>query len=235
MRAWQVDVTADVELTCLRLDARAFGELLPLVQHSLARELASRRWIIENRDKVSLDELTLVRTIGIGTFGRVKLVIHRPSGGKPYALKVLQKRMLVHMAQVDNVRSEQQLLSTCSHPFLLKLAAAFQDAERLYMVLEFIQGGELYRRMQETDDLCFDVATTRFYAASIVSALSYLGSLCIAYRDLKPENILIDSTGYLKVIDFGFAKILTEGKTFTFCGTRPRRPHSDRALPRTRA
>ena len=123
------------------------------------------------------------------------------------------------MSQVANVRSEQNLLSTCSHPFLLKLAAAFQDGVYLYMVLEFIQGGELYKYMQDQDESILPIEHARFYTASIIAAFLYLNSLNIVYRDLKPENMLLSSSGVLKLIDFGFAKILVEGRTFTFCGT----------------
>ena len=169
-------------------------------------------------DQVTMNELDVVRTIGVGTFGRVRLMVHAPTH-KPYALKTLQKRQLVAMSQVSNVRSEQTLLSTCSHPFLLKLAAAFQDETRLYMVLEFIQGGELYKYMQDQDEGLLPLGSARFYSASIVAAFAYLNSLNIIYRDLKPENILLSSEGLVKVIDMGFAKILANGRTFTFCGT----------------
>ena len=213
-----VDIIADTALVCLTLDLESFGELLPLVQHSLARELANRRWILENRHRVTLPQLAIGRTIGIGSFGRVKLVLHTKTS-RPYALKVLTKTQLVEMSQVAHVRSEQTLLSTCSHPFLLKLAAAFQDETRLYMVLEFLQGGEVLRLMEAPDDGRLPLASCRFYAASVTAAFSYLHSLNIVYRDLKPENMLLDAKGTLKLIDFGFAKILTLGKTFTACGT----------------
>jgi CRP-like cAMP-binding protein len=143
-RPSQVDVDAETKLELLALDAAAFGSLLPLVEHALARELANRRWTLENRGKVAMADLYPERTIGIGTFGRVRLAIHAPSQ-RPYALKLMKKKHLVRANQVVNVRSENKLLSTCMHPFLLKLAGAFQDAHTLYMVLEFIQGGELYR------------------------------------------------------------------------------------------
>lgn len=211
----EVNIEADTPLQLLALDAASFGKLLPLVQHSLARELANRRWILENRNKVAVADLRAVRTIGLGTFGRVKLVIHTPTG-RPYALKCLKKRMLLRLNQVANVSSEHALLSTCNHPFLLKLAAAFQDTESLYMVLEFVQGGEVYRLLYDGP---LEVEHARYYAASVVAAFSYLSSLNVVYRDLKPENLLLASSGQLRLVDFGFAKTLPEGKAFTFCGT----------------
>lgn len=117
---------------------------------------------------------------------------------------------------MSNVRSEHALLSTCNHPFLLKLAAAFQDEETLYMVLEFVQGGEVYRLLYD-GPLALEQA--RYYVANVVAAFTYLSSLNVVYRDLKPENLLLASNGQLRVVDFGFAKVLPEGRTFTFCGT----------------
>ena len=136
------DVHADTPLRCFTFERDAFGSLLDVVKHSLARELANRRWVLENRNKVSLRDLEVMRTIGQGTFGRVKLVMHKPSQ-RLYALKCLRKVAIEEMSQVQNVITEVKLLSTCSHPFILKLAAAFQSDDQLYMVLEFIQGGEV--------------------------------------------------------------------------------------------
>jgi len=213
----EVDVDAETKLELLALDAAAFGSLLPLVEHALARELANRRWTLENRGKVAMADLYPERTIGIGTFGRVRLAIHAPSQ-RPYALKLMKKKHLVRANQVVNVRSENKLLSTCMHPFLLKLAGAFQDAHTLYMVLEFIQGGELYRLLASNPE-GLEVSHARYYAASLTCAFNYLESLHIIYRDLKPENVLIAGDGQLRIVDLGFAKMLPEGRTFTFCGT----------------
>lgn len=118
--------------------------------------------------------------------------------------------------QVEHVLSERKLLSTSSHPFLLRLVAAYQDDGELHLVTELILGGQLFHLLQ--DRKYFDVTAARFYVANIASAFAYLGSLNIIYRDLKPENVLIDERGYLKVCDLGFAKIIDE-HTFTFCGT----------------
>ena len=214
----ETDVTADTPMRCLLLEAGALGDLLRPLQHALARELASRRWILENRGKVAIADLESVRTVGVGAFGRVKLVVHSPTQ-KTYALKIISRSLMIQQKQEANVLSERALLSTCSHPFLLKLAATFETASRIYMLLEFIQGGELFRLIVNSEEQRLSLPMTTFYAASTFSAFAYLGSLNIVYRDLKTENLMLNAHGHLKVIDLGFAKVLKDGKAFTLAGT----------------
>ena len=109
-----------------------------------------------------MDELDVERTIGVGSFGRVRLVVHRATG-RPYALKSLQKRWVALMNQVQNVRNEYLQLTMCSHPFLNKLAAAYQDDTQLYMVLEFVQGGELSRLIGQQPNGVMDVSMATFH------------------------------------------------------------------------
>lgn len=106
----------------------------------------------------------------------------------------------------------------CSHPFILKLYQTFKDQSKLYMLLEFVQGGELFSVLHTPQNDGVPDAQAKFYAAGVLLGLAYLHGKDIAYRDLKPENCLIDKHGYPKVVDFGFAKVI-QGKTFTLCGT----------------
>lgn len=213
-RGASVTTTADTK--CLMFDREAFGDLYESVQHSLARELSNRRWVLENRNKVKMSDLTIGPVVGEGTFGRVKIVFGNDEK-LSYALKVQKKEMLIQCDQVEHVNSEARLLATCNHPFILRLIASYQDAADLYMILEMILGGELFMYHQEQGKFTLEAA--RFYAANVMTAFSYLNALGIVYRDLKLENLLMDKTGYLKVVDFGFAKVLKEGYSFTFCGT----------------
>lgn len=157
---------------------------------------------------------------GTGTFGRVLLVRLRgsaPSSSKNcFAMKVLRKTEIVRLRQVEHVNAERYILSRVRHPFIVDLYATFQDSLNIYMLLSYVPGGELFTHLRRAQRFTPDV--TRFYLATIVLALKYLHSFNIIYRDLKPENLLLDSRGYLRLTDFGFAKIVDD-RTWTLCGT----------------
>jgi serine/threonine protein kinase len=156
---------------------------------------------------------------GTGTFGRVLLVRHRngiPNSQNYFALKCLPKSEIVRLRQVDHVKNERFIMSRVRHPFVADLYATFQDSLNIYMLLSYVPGGELFTHLRRAQRFTPDV--TRFYLATIVLALKYLHSFNIIYRDLKPENLLLDSRGYLRLVDFGFAKIVDD-RTWTLCGT----------------
>jgi hypothetical protein len=208
-------VTAETDLTCLTLSRSDLGSFEQHVKHYLARELSTRRWILEYRDKVHMSELAFGVALGEGAFGRVKIVQQR-STEKTFALKCLTKSHIVAEDQVEHVASERKILTMCNHPFLLKMLGAFQDSTELYFLLELVPGGELLALLRNKG--AFGTGSARFYAASVVSALQYLNSLSIVYRDIKMENIMMDGSGYAKMVDLGFAKVIQE-HAFTFCGT----------------
>jgi serine/threonine protein kinase len=114
------------------------------------------------------------------------------------------------------VLHEKRILAMMEHPFILRLMATYQDAGELYMLLEIALGGELFSLLAKRSPLSDSHA--RFYAAQVVAIFTYMHSLKVVYRDLKPENLLLDLDGYLKMVDFGFAKILQD-RTWTLCGT----------------
>ena len=166
---------------------------------------------------LSLDELTHVALLGAGGYGAVWLVQHQ-SNSHTYALKKMSKGHVVAKRQVDHVNNERKLLSLCDHPFLIELVSSFQDATNVYLMLELVLGGELFSYLDEHGAL--DTEPARFYTASVACALEYLQDRNVVYRDLKPENLLIDHEGYIKIVDFGFAKVVYQGeKTWTLCGT----------------
>ena len=158
---------------------------------------------------------------GAGTFGRVLLVrlrspSHQTRSANCFALKVLRKSEIVRLRQVEHVNAERYIMSRVRHPFIVDLYSTFQDSLNIYMLLPYVPGGELFTHLRRAQRFTPDV--TRFYLATIVLALRYLHSFNIIYRDLKPENLLLDSRGYLRLTDFGFAKIV-EDRTWTLCGT----------------
>lgn len=167
----------------------------------------------EDMQRYEIDDLEMIKTIGTGTFGRVILCRHR---GKPLALKILSMVDVIRLKQVDHVRNEITVLKEVNHPFIVNMLWSGRDQARVYMLLEFVAGGELFSYLRAAGR--FSGRTSCFYAAEIVCALEYLHSKHIVYRDLKPENLLLDSQGHLKITDFGFSKKLSD-RTWTLCGT----------------
>lgn len=167
----------------------------------------------------ALVELTTGRTLGTGSFGRVKFARHNATD-TVVALKILQKEAIRQTRQQRNIMNEKELTASLIHPFILNLYGTFQDRDCLYMMLEIVMGGELFRLLHGDGSLqnLLSPNDTAFYAACVASVYDYIHPTGIIYRDLKPENILIANDGYLKIVDWGFAKKVVD-KTFTTCGT----------------
>ena len=169
-----------------------------------------------------MTDFSLSTTVGTGSFGRVVLAKNKKDKSNiPYALKILKKTEIIRylvlflnfrLKQVDHVKTECKVLKMMDHPYIIKLKGSFKDSKYLYLLLEYICGGELFRLLRSECRFINDVAL--FYVTEIACALEYIHSLDIAYRDLKPENLLIDKEGHLKITDFGFAKIVRD-KTYT--------------------
>ncbi|KAI0067576.1 kinase-like protein [Artomyces pyxidatus] len=162
-----------------------------------------------------LTDFIFQRTLGTGSFGRVHLVRSKHNL-RFYAVKVLPKDKIVRSKQVDHTNNEQQMLLSVQHPFIINLWGSFQDALNLYMVMDFVPGGELFTLLRRSNRFPDPVA--KFYAAEVALALNHLHTLDIVYRDLKPENILLGLDGHIKIADFGFAKYCPN-TTWTLCGT----------------
>lgn len=166
---------------------------------------------------IKFKDLAKVRILGVGTFGKVWLVSHKRLG-KPYALKMLNKREIVGHHQVEGVLREKNIMSSLDHPFVVNLVSTYHDDHSLYMLIDLVQGGELFSVIHTDVRDGVPNANSRFYAACILESLSHLHHRHISYRDLKPENILIDNLGYCVLVDLGFAKVVMD-KTYTLCGT----------------
>ncbi|XP_021102023.1 cAMP-dependent protein kinase catalytic subunit PRKX isoform X1 [Heterocephalus glaber] len=162
-----------------------------------------------------LQDLDTLAVVGTGTFGRVHLVKEK-AAKHFFALKVMSIPDVIRLKQEQHVHNEKSVLKEVSHPFLIKLFWTCHDARFLYMLMEYVPGGELFSYLRSRGR--FPATSGLFYSAEIVCALQYLHSRDIVYRDLKPENILLDREGHIKLTDFGFAKKLVD-RTWTLCGT----------------
>ena len=171
----------------------------------------------KNVKEVKLEDFKVLKVIGRGSFGKVCLVEYLPTH-ETYAMKSLKKDLLIEQEQIENTLLEKEILQTIDYPLLCGLVFCFQTEERIYFVMPFLSGGELFQHLRKFRT--FDEEKVRFYGAQIALALEYLHSKGIVYRDLKPENILMDDQGYLKLADFGMAKKLKDDeKAMSFCGT----------------
>jgi len=164
--------------------------------------------------------------IGKGTFGCVRVAevpsVKSEDGGAVFiAIKIMKKTELVRLKQVEHVKNEVSILKAIAHPFIASLYYFFMDERNVYLLQEFVQGGQLYRLIGVNARLPNNAA--RFYAAQLVMAMQYLHGENIIYRDLNPENVLLDEAGYVKLVDFGYAKRINlddmTAKTWTLCGS----------------
>lgn len=176
-------------------------------------------------EKVNIEDFKILKLLGKGNYGKVMLVQHKEEGTL-FALKTLRKNKVIKTSQIEHTKSERRyndklslhrLLERMEHPFIVSLRYAFQTKAKLYMVFDYICGGDLFLHLKNAE--LFTEERARFYAAEILLAFEFLHKKHIIYRDLKPENVLIDLEGHVKLTDFGLSKELVGGKTNTFCGT----------------
>ena len=168
--------------------------------------------------KISFSDFEPLKLLGRGSFGEV-LLVRLKANKKLYAMKVLNKFVLKIKKQEIHTKTERDLMVKINCPFIVNIKSAFQDDKKLYLVSEFMQGGDMFYHMHDVQQ--FDNERTKFYIMEIVLALEFLHKNNMIYRDLKPENILLDDKGHIKLTDFGLSKIMEEStdKAFTICGT----------------
>ena len=210
-------------VTCLTLAREDFIDMMGSIEDlasSKPREEVKTASVNEAPGDFSLDiklgDLEQKNTLGCGAFGRVKLCRY-PANDTFYALKCQAKRAIVDNGLQEHVLNEMRVMRKIDHPYIAKLLVALQDNKYIYFVLELLLGGELFTHLRNKGKL--SEKSAQFYAATVVYAFSTLHAKKIAYRDLKPENLVMDTTGYIKLVDFGLAKQLISGKTWTLCGT----------------
>ncbi|KAF7667862.1 hypothetical protein LDENG_00040760 [Lucifuga dentata] len=192
--------------------------------HSPQIDSADAQQLRKLRERIALlhpqqpfQELEVIATLGMGGFGRVELVKLK-NEDITFALKCIKKKHIVDTRQQEHIYSEKNILQQANSQFIIRLFRTFRDNKFVYMLLEVCLGGELWTVLRDMS--FFDEPTARFCTGCVLEAFDYLHTRCIIYRDLKPENLLLDTEGYVKIADFGFAKKIGLGKkTWTFCGT----------------
>ena len=170
-----------------------------------------------SNSKINEKDFTPIKLIGKGSYGNVFLVRFQKNN-KLYAMKVLSKSLLRSQNQENNTKSERNLMVQINCPFIVNIKFAFQNESKLFLVQEFLQGGDLFFHIHSNPK--FSNEKAKFYVIELVLAIEFLHKNNMLYRDLKPENILIDIDGHIKLTDFGLSKILSNvEKTYTICGT----------------
>lgn len=167
--------------------------------------------------KVELKDFDIKTVIGRGSFGKVFLVQKKDSK-EVFAMKSLRKDVIIDYDQVESTKLEKEILMQADHPFLVGMHYVFQTEQKIFFVMRFVRGGELFMHLRSATRFKEDRA--KFYTAQVALAIGHLHQKHIIYRDLKPENILMDEDGYICLTDFGLAKILNENaQAYSFCGT----------------
>lgn len=196
------------------------SSLSRLEEEGIVKEIDISNHVKEGFEKADPSQFELLKVLGQGSYGKVFLVrkVTGSDAGQLYAMKVLKKATLKVR---DRVRSkmERDILAEVNHPFIVKLHYAFQTEGKLYLILDFLRGGDLFTRLSK--EVMFTEEDVKFYLAELALALDHLHGLGIIYRDLKPENILLDEEGHIKITDFGLSKEATDHdkRAYSFCGT----------------
>ncbi|ONK62669.1 uncharacterized protein A4U43_C07F6740 [Asparagus officinalis] len=171
----------------------------------------------ENVESVGLDDFDFLKVVGQGAFGKVFQVMKKGTS-EVYAMKVVRKDKIIEKNHFEYMKAERDILTKVDHPFIVQLRYSFQTKYRLYLVLDFVNGGHLFFQLYHQGLFREDLA--RIYTAEIVSAVSHLHANGIMHRDLKPENILLDADGHVMLTDFGLAKEFEENtRSNSMCGT----------------
>jgi len=182
----------------------------------------------KNANKLTIDDFEIRRVLGTGGFGKV-FQVSKTAGaqkGKIYAMKVLKKAVIVRNKETKEIdrevnvhaKMERDVLLAVRHPFIVDLKYAFQAGNKVYLIMEYLAGGELFMQLQKERMLMEDTAI--FYLSQVLLAIEHLHIIGIIYRDLKPENIMLDRAGHVKLTDFGCVKESSSDEVnYTFCGT----------------
>lgn len=231
-RKRQATIIAKTNCSLLKLDRLAVNLLLGPVENLMkakmgsyqsegssnaaAQKAAPKELTERKKVDIPFEDLELIGRLGNGAFGLVRLVENSKNKGEAFALKAVSKDKVAMSKQESHILNEKRILMGLDHPFITKLYSTYQDRDSVYFLIEPCLGGELFTILRNMNS--FDERTSRYYAATVVEIFAHLQERNIVYRDLKPENLLLDSNGFLKMTDFGFAKVI-DTTTYTLCGT----------------
>jgi len=215
--------STDKKAFCIKASTRSF-KLLADSAEEKENWISSIKEKKENltsssKKKVSQEDFEVLALVGKGNFGKV-FQVRKKDTGEIFALKILMKQNIVESNETAHTMAERSILQRIRHPFLVNLYYSFQTEDKLFLVMDFVNGGELFFHLQQEDR--FSEERACFYAAEILLGLEHLHEHGIVYRDLKLENLLLTPDGHIKITDFGLSK---EGmhtdtsSTGTFCGT----------------
>jgi len=222
---------ASTDVKCMLIGREDFVLMLNNLQDLLDRSYIARDEALREKQeaaspypttrKFDMDEYIIKRTLGVGAFGFVKLVQWKkaPKGKEDqwYALKCVSKQKIIQHKQEEKIKREEDIMKELIHPFIARLYSGMEDEKGKYFLMEALCGGELCELLY--NETQFSEKWSLFYSASVLAAFGHMHERKIAYRDLKPENLVLDTFGYVKIVDFGLAKKVKSGQTYTFCGT----------------
>lgn len=209
---------AAAEYSAKERSAGLSGEEWVDVQYGTGKIKLGVRYVQTRANSLTIDDFELLTVVGKGSFGKV-MQVRKKDTHRIYALKTIRKAHIISRSEVAHTLAERSVLSQINNPFIVPLKFTFQSPEKLYFVLAFVNGGELFHHLQKEQR--FDINRSRFYTAELLCALECLHGFNVIYRDLKPENILLDYSGHIALCDFGLCKLdmKDEDRTNTFCGT----------------
>lgn len=190
------DEKVDITNTVIHEDAPLDDDVIRSLRTSPVNSAA--------KDRTSIDDFEIMKPISRGAFGRVFLAKKRTTGDL-FAIKVLKKADMIRKNAVESILAERDILISVRNPFVVRFFYSFTCSENLYLVMEYLNGGDLYSLLRNLG--CLEEEVARVYIAEVVLALEYLHSLRVVHRDLKPDNLLIAHDGHIKLTDFGLSKV----------------------------
>ncbi|XP_056409746.1 serine/threonine-protein kinase 38-like isoform X1 [Hyla sarda] len=176
------------------------------------------------RTRLGLDDFESLKVIGRGAFGEVRLV-QKKDTGHIYAMKILRKADMLEKEQVAHIRAERDILVEADGAWVVKMFYSFQDKRNLYLIMEFLPGGDMMTLLMKKDTLSEE--ETQFYIAETVLAIDAIHQLGFIHRDIKPDNLLLDAKGHVKLSDFGLCTGLKKAHRTEFYRNLSHNPPSD--------